>query len=86
VGGPGFPCSPEELRGLAHPEWTKQQMIDALRRANPRFGPKNRSGFLRTPPLEVLTSPIIIRVVGSTTEPEGNHATGTSRPKMRGVS
>ena len=45
---------PVEQEIIAHPEWNEQQMIDALRRANPRFGPNNRAEFLRTLPLEAI--------------------------------
>ncbi len=39
---------------IAHPEWKEEQMIDALRRAHPRFGPDNRQEFLLTVPLDVI--------------------------------
>jgi hypothetical protein len=45
---------PVEKEIIAHPEWKEEQMIDALRRAHPRFGPDNKQEFLRTVPLDVI--------------------------------
>ena len=37
-----------------HPEWNQEQRINALRQANPKFGPESKQEFLRTIPLEVI--------------------------------
>jgi hypothetical protein len=45
---------PVEKEIIAHPEWKEEQMIDALRRAHPRFGPDNKQEFLSIVPVEVI--------------------------------
>ena len=45
----------------AHPEWTDAQIVAALKAAGAKFGPDNRTAFLRTLPLktlEPLTGPL----------------------------
>ncbi len=38
-----------------HPEWTTQEeRLDALRRANPRFGPEKKEEFLKTVPARAI--------------------------------
>jgi len=37
-----------------HPEWSQEQRINALKQANPRFGPENKQGLLRIIPLEAI--------------------------------
>jgi hypothetical protein len=37
-----------------HPEWSQEQRINALRQANPKFGPENKQELLRIIPLEAI--------------------------------
>jgi len=37
-----------------HPEWSQEQRINALRQANPKFGPKNKQELLRIIPSEAI--------------------------------
>lgn len=37
-----------------HPGWDEQQNVNALRHANPRFGPDNKTEFLGTVPTEAI--------------------------------
>ncbi len=39
---------------IDHPEWNEQQRIEALRQANPRFGPDHKKEFLSTVPVEAI--------------------------------
>lgn len=45
---------PAEKEIIEHPEWKEEQRIDALRRANPRFGPDQKQEFLRTVPVDAI--------------------------------
>jgi hypothetical protein len=37
-----------------HPEWTEKEILDALNREHPKFGPDNRAGFLKTIPAATI--------------------------------
>jgi len=37
-----------------HPEWSQEQRIDALKHANPKFGPENKQELLRIIPLDAI--------------------------------
>jgi hypothetical protein len=38
----------------SHPEWKEPDMLDALRKANPKFGPENKDAFLKSVPASVI--------------------------------
>ncbi|SRR5579871_1158909 len=39
---------------VEHPQWNDQQRMDALRRADPKFGPERKTEFLRTVPIREI--------------------------------
>lgn len=46
--------NPVEKQIAAHPEWSDKQKFDAVRQANPRFGPDKKPQFLKAVPVDAI--------------------------------
>jgi hypothetical protein len=73
---------PLEKEMIAHPKWREEQMIDALRRAHPRFGPDNKLEFLDTLPTKVILKFTGCRLEPSTAVLHAFRQEGKPEPPM----
>lgn len=46
---------PVENQIAGHPEWSDQKRLQAVRQVNPRFGPDNKSEFLKVVPADAIS-------------------------------